>query len=145
MNYAMKAGDWEEYVQLGNERLQAGEDNTFVVYNWGLRVNVGCKDMTVREEVAKWMEQFAMACDRKPDAKESASFKNSFLIIADKLRHPEKNDKNYRPTIVITGKIAALSDKGNIIRVLKKEGFSKQAIDSCEAKSDGTYELKMRV
>ena len=46
---------------------------------------------------------------------------------------------------MITGKIAALSDKGNIIRVLKKEGFSKQAIDSCEAKSDGTYELKMRV
>ncbi|WP_099291565.1 TlpA family protein disulfide reductase [Butyricimonas sp. Marseille-P3923] len=145
MNYAMKAGNWAEFVRLGSERLQAGENSEFIVYNWGLRVNMACKDMVLREEVAKWMEQFAMACDRKPNAKESASLKNSFLTVTDKLRHPEKNDKNYRPTITITGKVAALREGEDIIRLIKKEGFFKQVIDSCDIKSDGTYELKMRV
>ena len=145
MHYAMKAGDWAKYVQLGNERLEAGENNDFVVYNWGLRVNFACKDMALREEVAKWMERFADACDRKPNAKEMGGLKNSYMNVADKLRHPEKNDKNYRPTITIQGKVAALRDGEDIIRVIKKEGFLKQAIDSCEIKPDGTYELKMKV
>lgn len=90
MNYAMKMGDWNKYVQLGNERLEAGEKNDFIVYNWGVRVNFACKDMTVREEVAKWMDRFAAACDGKPEASGAASLKNSYLTIADKLRHPEK-------------------------------------------------------
>lgn len=145
MNYAMKTGDWNKYVQLGNERLEAGEKNDFIVYNWGVRVNFACKDMTVREEVAKWMDRFAAACDAKPEASGSASLKNSYLTIADKLRHPEKNDKNYRPTIAITGKVAALREGEDVIRVIKKDGFFKQTIDSCEVKPDGTYELKMRV
>ena len=32
-----------------------------------------------------------------------------------------------------------------MIRVIKKEGFFKEVVDSCAIKSDGTYELKMRV
>ena len=59
---------------------------------------------------------------KKPNDKDMAALKNTFLGVADKLRHPEKNDKNYRPTINISGKVAALREGEDMIRVIKKVG-----------------------
>ena len=145
MYYAMKTNNWQEYIRLGNERIKKGLNDDFMIYNWGLKVNVLCKDMVLREEAAKWLDVIAANCDKKPNDKDMAALKNTFLGVADKLRHPEKNDKNYRPTINISGKVAALREGEDMIRVIKKEGFFKEVVDSCAIKSDGTYELKMRV
>ena len=145
MTYAMRAKDWTKYVQLGNERMNTGKVNEFTVYNWGLKVNVDCEDMTLREEVAGWMDRIAADCDKKPQNEATISLKKNFQRVADWLRHPEKRDKNYRPTIAITGKVSALRPGEDMIRVIKKEGFFKQTIDSCEVKPDGTYTLNMRV
>lgn len=145
MAYAMNTGDWAKYVQMGTDRLNDGEKSDFVVYNWALRVNMQCNDTELREKAAEWMDRMAIDCDRRPQSDATISLKKSFLRVADQLRHPEKKDKNYRPTITISGKIAALTDNDNTIKIIKKDGFFKQTVDSCEAKLDGTYELKMKV
>ena len=145
MAYAMNTGDWAKYVQMGTDRLNDGEKSDFVVYNWALRVNMQCNDTELREKAAEWMDRMAIDCDRRPQSDATVSLKKSFLRVADQLRHPEKKDKNYRPTITISGKIAALTDNDNTIKIIKKDGFFKQTVDSCEAKLDGTYELKMKV
>ena len=81
MYYAMKTNNWQEYIRLGNERIKKGLNDDFMIYNWGLKVNVLCKDMVLREEAAKWLDVIAANCDKKPNDKYMAALKNYHHVV----------------------------------------------------------------
>lgn len=142
MLYAMKSNNWAECIRLGNEYMLTDGSQDFKIYNWGLRANVDCKDSLQREQIARWMDIQALACRRNPKMVPLIRF---FEDLAGKLRHPERNAKDYCPTVILKGKVNALREGEDMIRVIKKEGFFKQVVDSCPIAEDGTYRLEMKV
>lgn len=65
MNNAQKMGDWKTYMKLGEKQLKEGKVGDIVLFNWGLRVNQGCKDMSLRLKAAKWLEDAAVVCAKR--------------------------------------------------------------------------------
>ena len=143
MFYAEKQGDWASFIKMATERLDKGGMSDFIVYNWGIRLNVECQDPVFREAIAALMERRAKELSTSTEPSDIQMMK-SFESIADRIRHPEKYKKQ-SSVVTISGKVNALSPGENVVQVVKQEGRSKQVIDSCTIQSDGTYEMKVTV
>ena len=59
MFYAEKQGDWASFIKMATERLDKGGMSDFIVYNWGIRLNVECQDPVFREAIAALTERRA--------------------------------------------------------------------------------------
>ena len=143
MFYAEKQGDWASFIKMATERLDKGGMSDFIVYNWGVRLNVECQDPVFREAIAVLMERRAKELSTSTEPSDIQMMK-SFESIADRIRHPEKYKKQ-SSVVTISGKVNALRPGENVVQVVKQEGHSKQVIDSCTIQSDGTYEMKVTV
>ena len=88
MTNAEKLGDWKIYIALGSEQLKGGRVGDLVLYNWGLRINRGCKDSALRMQAAQWFE------DAAARSKEGEmSFKVYFERVANDLKQDYKEKK----------------------------------------------------
>ena len=99
----------------------------FIVYNWGIRLNVECQDPVFREAIAALMERRAKELSTSTEPSDIQMMK-SFESIADRIRHPEKYKKQ-SSVVTISGKVNALRPGENVVQVVKQEGRSKQVTE----------------
>lgn len=88
MTNAEKLGDWKTYIALGSEQLKNGKVGDLVLYNWGLRINRGCKDSALRMQAAQWFDDAAAKSKEGP-----MSFKVYFERVANDLKQDYKESK----------------------------------------------------
>jgi len=78
---AEKLKDWKTYIDLGEVQLKKGKVSDLILYNWGLRINRGCKDSALRMQAAQWFDDAAAKSKEGP-----MSFKVYFERVANDLK-----------------------------------------------------------
>lgn len=65
MSAAEKQGDWKTFVELAEEKWMEEQVPDAEMYVWGVKINEGCKDKSIRYKAARWFALAAAEMERR--------------------------------------------------------------------------------